>query len=397
MKDIFKEVPCGLVTFKDDGIIVWTNPTLTTWLEYEPTELLGRSIETLFPIATKVFYNTHVFPLIRLHGKADEIFVSLLSKGATSLPILANFSRKEIDGHPRNIAVFIQVHQRKKYEHELLLARREAETALSENRELQRLKNNLETQALELDVHNQRLYAINQNLIQFSKIISHDLQEPLRKIMIYLETITSDSETTLSACSANAVEKIKKATGRIRNLTGGLQQFVSIDSDFSITKIDLREVADAAKEKVIKYRNFDGFAIAIGELPIVEGFRDQIDMLFFHLIDNAVQFREPSRQLIIDISGIPLEENVFRKSEGHYKFTEHIRIVVRDNGIGFDSKYKEYVFGLLNKLKANSEGLGIGLSLVRKIVENHSGMIDINPLQSGTEIIVTLPTKQTKS
>jgi sigma-B regulation protein RsbU (phosphoserine phosphatase) len=397
MEDILKEAPCGLIAFKDDGIIVWSNVTLNSWLEYQPTELLGRSIEIIFPIATKIFYNTHIFPLVRLHGKADEIFFSLIGKGGTSLPILGNFNRKEIDGQPRNIAAFIQVHQRKKYEHELLLARKDAEAALSENRELQQLKEHLETQALELDLHNQRLSSINQNLIQFSKIISHDLQEPLRKIMVYLDSIKSDTATPLSLRSVNAIEKIKKAAVRIRNLTGGLQQYVSIDSDLSITKIDLRDLAETAKAKVIKYRDFDGFEVSVGELPTIEGFRDQIELLFFHLIDNAVQFLEPSRQLIISINGTPVDENIFRKSEGHYKFTEHLRIVVRDNGVGFDSKYKEYVFGLLKKLDADSEGLGIGLSMVRKIVENHSGIIDINPLQSGTEIIITLPTKLTKS
>jgi phosphoserine phosphatase RsbU/P len=395
--DISRDAPCGLIVFKDDGIILWSNPTLSAWLDYEPTELLGRSIESIFPIATKVFYNTHVFPLVRLHGKADELFLSLTSKGKASLPILANFARKEIDGQTRNVAAFIQVHQRKKYEDELLQARKDAEAALRENRELQRLKNHLETQALELDMHNQRLNAMNQNLIQFSKIISHDMQEPLRKILIYLDTIKSDSEVPLSPRSVNAIGKIKKATVRIRNLTGGLHQYVSIDSDLSITKIDIQQSAQAAKEKVIKYRSFDDFDVTVGEFPVIEGFRDQIELLFFHLFDNAVLFREPSRHLTIDISGTPVQENIFRRSEGNYKFTDHIRIVVRDNGIGFDGKYKDYIFGLLKKLDADSEGLGIGLSLVRKIVENHAGLLDINPLLDGTEIIITLPTSQTRS
>jgi phosphoserine phosphatase RsbU/P len=394
MDKLLLSAPCGFLSFTDDGTIILANNTLNEWLGYVRNDLAGKSIETIFPVATKIFYHTHLFPLIKLHGKADEIFLSLSTNAKESIPVLSNLVRKEGSNGFENHCVFIRVSQRTKYEDEILLAKKVAEKALAENKELQQLKAQLEMQTLDLDRHYQSLFLINQNLVEFSKIVSHDLQEPLRKIRLFTDVVRSDKKNKLSPQSQSAMSKIDIATERIKLLTTGLQEYISIDSDIARAQVDLNEVVEAAKEKAICQRNFSEFDLHYESLPTIEGFRKQLELFFYHLIDNSIKFRERSRKLTIQIETTLLDENLYKVSQDKYRFAEHIRISFADNGAGFDLEYKDYVVGMLKKMDPTTEGLGIGLSIIKKITENHNGKLDLHTNKGkGTTVWVTLPKK----
>jgi sigma-B regulation protein RsbU (phosphoserine phosphatase) len=394
MINLLNSAPGGYLAFRDDGLIVYVNDTLSNSLGYKSDELTGKSVEHIFNLATRIFYNTHFFPLVRLHAKADEIFLSLKTKAGDDIPVLTNAERRLENGIYTIHCILIPVVQRKKYEDEILRGKRDAEKALTENKHLQDLKHSLEARTLELDRQYQKQLAIHQDLLQFSKIISHDLQEPLHKIQLFTDVISREQGHKLTERSASAIQKINAAAERLRILITGLQEYISVDTEKSHTDVDLNEAVEHAKAKAIAQRKFDLFELHYAPLPVIHGYRAQLELLFFHLIDNAIQFRDPARGLKIEISCVDLEENVYKVSKDKYKFEEHIRLTFSDNGVGFKTEYKAYVFELLKKINPVSDGLGMGLSLIKKIVDNHSGNLTVSSTEGkGTRFIIHLPIK----
>jgi sigma-B regulation protein RsbU (phosphoserine phosphatase) len=394
MDQLLDFAPCGYISFKDDGKIVHVNHTLSNWLGYSADDLKGKSIEHIFTLATRIFYNTHFFPLVKLHTKAEEIFISLVTKDKKDIPVLVNAERRSEEGVAIIHCVFIQVNQRKQYEEEILKAKRDAEAAVKENKHLEELKSALESHTIELERQYQKQLSITQNLVQFSKIISHDLQEPLRKILFFSDTIFNEEKDKLTSKSKSALEKVNAATRKLKVLITGLQQYVSVDAEKSHSKVELNLLVQRAKDRAVDYRKFDDFDFECDELPEVIGYKTQLEVMFFQLIDNSIQFREPSRKLSIKISSVALDENLYRVTKDRYKFSEHIRLKYSDNGIGFDNQYKEYVFELLKKINPATEGLGLGLALIKKIIDNHSGVLDIqSEVDKGTTTTITLPVK----
>lgn len=130
MDSLLDTIPCGFVSFGDDGRILAANATLLRWLGYDgPDTLNGRHVETLLPVASRIFYQTHFFPLLKLTGQAEEVYLSLRTAEGGELPMLVNAVRHEQNGAWVNDCVFMVVHQRSRYEDEILQARRTAEEA----------------------------------------------------------------------------------------------------------------------------------------------------------------------------------------------------------------------------------------------------------------------------
>ena len=398
MNDLLNIVPCGILVFDDGGNILEANNTLEALVGYNARELEGKNIENIFSLATRIFYNTHFFPLIRLHSKADEIFLTLRSKDKKDIPVLSNTIRRDNSGNVENVAVFMPVFERKKFEEELLHARRTAENALKENKELQSLTDMLEVRTQELERQNQKILTANQDLTQFNRIISHDLQEPIRKIRLFTSVLTATELDQLPDRSKMALSKIEKSTERLSKLTRGLQEYVNVNAEVTISVIDLNECLAAAASRVRASRRFDDFRLVNEQLPSVEGYPAQLDLLFYHLVDNAIQYRNPAKQLTITIDHTLLEENIYRSIPEKYKFVEHVKIVFSDNGIGFDNQYKDYVFDLVKKIDSGSDGIGMGLPLIKRVVSNHGGTISIDSGHgTGTQVVIILPLRLSRS
>jgi sigma-B regulation protein RsbU (phosphoserine phosphatase) len=396
MDDILNQAPCGILVFCDDGKIVRINQTLGDWLGYDTNELEGKSIYTILSLASRIFYSTHFFPLVKLHTKADEIFFNLVTKEKKDIPVLTNTVRKQDGNSCVNIAVCIPVYQRKKYEEEILHARRSAEKALTENKALEAMTKNLEARTQELDRQVQTTAAMNQDVVQFSKIVSHDLQEPIRKIKLFANILES-SETQDERRRASALQRIQASADRLAQLTMGLQQYVNIDRESNPREIDLNELVSVAMKNATRDRSFDALQIDSDPLPSIEGYPAQLELLFYHLFDNAIQFRNADEDLVINISSTLLEENLYRSIRDKYQFVEHLRIIFKDNGIGFDSQYSDYVFDLVTKAHTGRTGLGIGLALIKKIVDNHGGTVRIESEPGkGTSVFLVLPLRMSR-
>lgn len=391
MEDLVNLLPCGVLVFDDGGKILETNETLRQWLGFGQHDLEDKNIDTILTLASRIFYNTHFFPLIKLHSRAEEIFLTLLTQAKDDVPVLSNTVRREHGNKVLNICTFIRVFQRKKYEEEILQARRAAEDALKENEALQSLSKKLEMRTQELDQQLQRMVAINEDIVQFSKIVSHDLQEPIRKIRLFANMLEMKLPQS-TELSRPVLGKIQSSADRLAHLTTGLQQYVNIDLTRGCSQTDLNEVLAAARHKVTRARAFPDLQLDSEPLPSIEGYPALLELLFYHLLDNAIKFRKPDQTLVVKVNSTLLDENIYRAIPDKYRFLEHVRIVFSDNGIGFDEQYKEYVFQLVKKIDPRSMGLGIGLALIKKIVDNHNGSIRIEShIGSGTRIFLVLP------
>ena len=122
--DLLNTAPCGFLIFSDEGDILALNDTLLQLLHYEREALIGKKLEIILSIANRIFYQTHLFPLLKLHGKAEEVFLSLLSSEKEQVYVLLNAARKVYQGTVCNHCILVPVHQRKKYENELLQAKK---------------------------------------------------------------------------------------------------------------------------------------------------------------------------------------------------------------------------------------------------------------------------------
>lgn len=151
MDDLLNTAPCGFLSSTDDGKITVVNATLLDILEYQAEELQEQHIESIMPIASRVFYQTHVLPLLKMHGRVDEIYLSLQTKSHKKVPVLVNVINWKCKEQIFNNWVFMPMHRRSEYEDKLIRLKKAAEEA----------QKALETKQAELVEVNARLEALS--------------------------------------------------------------------------------------------------------------------------------------------------------------------------------------------------------------------------------------------
>ena len=129
MDDLLNRAPCGFLTFTDEGAISAVNETLLRLLGHVEQGLFGKQIESILPVASRIFYQTHFFPLLKLHGEVQEVYFSLRSKNGEDIPVLVNAARRVREGSEVNDCIIIPMLKRRRYEDEILEAKRAAEEA----------------------------------------------------------------------------------------------------------------------------------------------------------------------------------------------------------------------------------------------------------------------------
>ena len=389
MENYLDQAPCLYFSCTDSSIITDVNETLCTSLGYTKSELLGQKTAMIFTVATSIFQQTHFFPLIKMHGYAKEIFITLLTRDRQQVPILINGERKIIDGEPVILHVGIIVANRKKFENELIAAKKAAETALNENTSLIQAKQELQQNIEQLDQQVRLVKLQNEELRQFNRVVTHDLQEPLRKISVFsgqiLDNVAQQDQNAI-------VKKLLRVTGQMRTIISGLQQYVwltSIPNKFA--RVDLNMALGKAQQQVEEEFTEIKLIIEKEALPAIEADQEQMELLFYHLLSNAIRFRKAGKDVLIKVFAHNLMLNKFRHFQGRYKYTEFVKLQITDNGIGFDNNYGDQVFELFKRLHPES-GSGVGLSLCKKIVDNHHGNISIESAKGGgTSVIISLP------
>jgi phosphoserine phosphatase RsbU/P len=379
-------LPCGIISVNDEGRMQFVNEHLCGLLGYTKEELQQEPIEKIFTIASKIFYQTHLFPMIRLHHQAEEIFLSLRCKEGSDIAMVASGKKNDATIN----WVFLTVKHRKKYEEEILSAKRAAEAAIEKNEHLIELKNQTELQLAESDRQLTQLKQFNKEYVELSKIISHDLHEPIRKLMVQLDLLMSMQVPDRASIHQQS-RKMMEFTGKLRLLTFCLQEYVSFDiNPENAQPINLNEIVHNCFTQVQKEEAIEA-ELEMDELPVIQGYPSQLQRLFTELFNNSFKFRDATKILNITIRSTVFSNNIYQHIKNKFKYLNFVRIDVQDNGTGFPADYSEYIFEMFKKAHPEKDGAGFGLAICKKIVSRHHGTISAKAVNEGTIISIKLP------
>lgn len=289
------------------------------------------------------------------------------------------------------VAVFIQLyrknHQLTVQEQKLIATNKNLESEINEQKISQQKIHALNIQLLDTV---DRLESANKELDRFAFMASHDLQEPLRKIRIFSDLLSTKHKDTLDEDGMLLLGRIQAAGARMQSLIKDILTFSKIStSEKMYEHSDLNLLLEDALKDNEHVIHEKGAVIKTDHLPSLYVNPGLIRPLFHNLLSNALKY---SRQNVPPL--IKIYSEVGESDPSLTKPGKYCRIYFEDNGIGFEQKYAEQIFGMFKRLHANSdfEGTGIGLALCKKIVEDHNGFISARSQpQKGSVFIVTLP------
>lgn len=235
----------------------------------------------------------------------------------------------------------------------------------------------------------------NKDLDRFAFMASHDLQEPLRKIRMFSDRLALKYNDIMDEDGRTNIQRIHKAAERMQNLITDILTFSKISVDrpsFEPTDMNglIAEVLVDLEEEI----NIKNGKVIVDKLPTLSVNTSLMKPLFHNLIGNALKYSKKDIGPVVKISS-----EISSQLNGSASAPKYCRIYIQDNGIGFDQKYAEEIFGMFKRLHHNSEfqGTGIGLALCKKIVEQHNGYISATSKpDQGSTFIVSLPIQHSR-
>jgi signal transduction histidine kinase len=225
----------------------------------------------------------------------------------------------------------------------------------------------------------------NAALDEFALVASHDLQEPLRKIMSFGERLSTSVGSPLQGEPARYLERMLNAAARMRTLINDLLAYSQATT--RVQPFASTNLATIAREVIADLETTiaeTGGRIDVGDLPVIQADALQMRQLLQNLLGNALKFRRPDRSLIVRLEATKIDG-------------QHYAITVADNGIGFNAEHAGKIFRMFERLngRVQYEGSGIGLAICRRIVERHGGTIAAtSSAGQGATFTVTVPVVQ---
>ena len=245
------------------------------------------------------------------------------------------------------------------------------------------------------------LIIANKELLAFTYISSHDLQEPLRKIQTFVTIILENENKNLSEKGKYNFQRMQLAANRMQQLIDDLLAFSRINTtDHIFEKTDLNIIIEEVKNELRDTINDKRATIEIKEICPVNIIAFQFRQLMNNLISNALKFSKPGTACHIIINSLTDKgstlntQNAALPAGSLSPDKNYCHIAVSDNGIGFEPHFSERIFGVFQKLHSKEvyEGTGIGLAIVKKIVENHNGLITAtSELNKGATFDIYIP------
>lgn len=243
----------------------------------------------------------------------------------------------------------------------------------------------------ELLAKNAELELKNHELQQFSWVVSHDLKEPLRKIALFTRII-KDKFIVNEEKALDYAERTIRSSERMSNLITDLLDYSRLSSDTDSVTSDLNDVLQEVISDFDYLITEKKAEITIGIMPVIKGVPSQLRQVFQNLIGNSMKF---TRSDVVPQIEITSEIIATKEYDSEPLPTgKYCRIIVKDNGIGFEEVYIDKIFKIFQSLHSSNqfEGTGIGLAIVKKIIEKHNGIITAkSSLGNGASFIIILP------
>lgn len=354
LRHVIEAAPNGMIIVDGRGNIVSVNSSCATIFGYEPNGLVGRPIEELVPPrhhgvhpSFRQHYQQH--PETRAMGRGRDLYG--LRKDGTEIPVEIGLNPIESDEGPLVLASIVDITERKASEQ--MLARYTADLERS-----------------------------NRELDEFAYVASHDLRSPLEGIASLASWIAEDSGELLPETSRRHLDQILQRVGRLRTLLDDLLQFSRAGRrETGLETVRIGELLDDVISLLNPPR---GFRVVVDpDMPTIETFRPPLQHIFQNLIGNAIKHHDR------DMGEIRI--HAVRQGDG-YAFT------VEDDGPGIDPAFHERVFMMFETLRPRDqvEGSGMGLAIIRKLVETYGGRIHLQSTPgAGSSFTFTWPKETT--
>lgn len=340
MSDLMKTAPCGFVSFSDDGTMDEVNDTLLEMLGFTRIELLGWHIDRILPPGGRIFYQTYLFPLLKVQSSVEEIYLALRTSGGTDVPVLLNGRRQERRGRIFNDCVVVRMTQRHAFEDQLLQARRLAEEASAAK-------------------------------TKFLSMMSHDLRTPLAAIDGNAQLLESGAVGDLSQQQRESVEAIRDACRTQMTLISDLLDFAQLQSGkiqvqlAPVSLIGAVERAHALVKGLMDESMLRFGSIDCGEEHMVMADANRLQQILLNLLTNAIKFTPAGGEISVEC----------RVRD------DHVLISVRDTGIGISEPDLSRIFSPFVQVDSGGQrsaslgGVGLGLAICRELARAMGGEV----------------------
>ena len=344
--ELLDDAPAGFVSFTDGGEIVAVNRTLARLLGYPREELQGRSIDTLLTTPTRIFYQTHFFPLLTLHGRADELFLTLKASDGSPVHVLANAVRVEREGVVLNSCVFMRIQERHKYEEALVRARRAAEEA-------------------------------NVARMRFLSMMSHDLRTPLNAISGYADLMLMGIRGEVTEEQRRDLTRMKDASGYLLDMLNDVLAFVKLEAgqlEMDVRDVPLARVVRRAEELVLPRVLASSLTLSGAECAgdlVVRADESRLQQVLLNLLTNAIKFTPSGGTVRLSC-----------EARGN-----QVLLSVADTGPGIPDDQQTWIFEPFTQLEgrtqASKEGVGLGLAISRQFARAMGGDVTVGNAPGG--------------
>lgn len=356
MDSLLDNAPCGYLRFSDDGIVETVNATLTEMLSRTPESMVGKHIENLFPPGGRIFYQTHFFPLLRLHGKAEEIYMALQSSDGTEVPVLINAARRERESVIGNECVVVRIRQRIRFEEELLRAKKAAELASDAK-------------------------------AKFLSMMSHELRTPLQAIANYTQLLALGLEDALSPDQRKHLSRIDHACHSLRALIDDILNFARLENGHVSIEPQAVSIGEAMEraEALLLFRVeeagicYDRTRCA--ENHVVSADPDRLQQIILNLLTNALKFTDSHGYIHVEC-----------KADGR-----QLLLHVCDNGCGvpenkLDAIFEPFIQLRRSSVRTSQQGAGLGLAISRQLARAMAGDLTVrSEMGVGSVFTLALP------
>ena len=360
----------GAVTLDRYGTIVYANAQFATMTGWPLSKVMGQSLKSFIAEGCKSVYEA----LFREGWKGDR---------KADLEIL--------NSH-RNVIVQLSVTP-VELEHDVSLSVIVTDISAQKATQKQLEENNTALERL-----NRSLEQSNHDLQQFASVASHDLQEPVRKMLLFASQLKNGAQGRFIESDLYCVDKIIRSASRMRTLITDVLNYSRLSAnETALEQVDMYEILKEILEDLEMVIEEKRAQIFISEdLPVVEGNRGQIRQAFQNLLTNALKFAKTGEPPVVHVIAKRLAQKTFNSLEE--KDGKYWLIQVMDNGIGFDEQYIPNIFSLFERLhsKEKYDGSGIGLAITKKIIEKHNGLINVRSSEGkGSVFEIILPLTHT--
>lgn len=357
-EDLYEHAPCGYVSTLPDGSFIRVNQTLLGWTGYQREELLaGKRLLDLLSVPGKIYHETHYAPLLQMQGFVNEIAFDMVCRDGKRLPVLINtVQRRDESGTPLvNRTTIFNASHRRHYERELQLARKKAE------------------QALRIRDH-------------FLALASHELKTPLTAILGNIQLLQRRiaTQVSLGERERRTIQVIANQANRLNSMVKSLLDASRIETgQLSLLPASVNVYALVSRivdemQSTLEQRSIDVHCEA--QAVVVVGDELRLEQVFQNLIQNALKYSAKDSPVQVMIT------------QQH----DHLHVVIIDQGIGVPQTSVPHLFDRFyratNVQDGVISGMGIGLYVVKEIVELHGGKVWVDSIEGqGSTFTVRLP------